>query len=521
MYDEMMSSDIAAEVGDSDLVDIREGDSRGVVSYLVVRESDQYVAIMDVLESSVTDLTPREIVAALQAAGTLLDERVVEERLKKLRKWGAVSPRTDTSRILRHSDLLARHWRYTATPTGRQAQRFYRTVLAGTPAVREIPLSSLARVVDALDALAAGMPQRSVDAAELVGRLFVSHDHLDAALVGAEDGLTGLADRFDLDDESTAELKGLLVDYATRVAAELEHGAARAFRGLRLLRPRFAELANTAVAESDAQALIERGALTASHGGRVEDWEGLLGWFDPATGRSAQFALRLVRALPGMHANLRRLHSSSGTATSRTRALALARACMDPEYGTAVLLAALGDHSWRKLHAEADDTDLTRNPSWREGPLVDVPDLLRSTGRAGARGRAPAARDDAAAREAVAVARKRRAYEHAEAVREVLDAAPGGVLSERAARVAMIALLAAARSGVTGDSRTATRDGLACTLFHVGQGIGVLAAPTWRVLTPGRVPVFHLPGVHVQLPAVATIPDLDSRPRLLVVEGAA
>lgn len=304
MHDEMMSSDIAAEVGDSDLVDIREGDSRGVVSYLVVRESDQYVAIMDVLESSVTDLTPREIVAALQAAGTLLDERVVEERLKKLRKWGAVSPRTDTSRILRHSDLLARHWRYTATPTGRQAQRFYRTVLAGTPAVREIPLSSLARVVDALDALAAGMPQRSVDAAELVGRLFVSHDHLDAALVGAEDGLTGLADRFDLDDESTAELKGLLVDYATRVAAELEHGAARAFRGLRLLRPRFAELANTAVAESDAQALIERGALTASHGGRVEDWEGLLGWFDPATGRSAQFALRLVRALPGMHANL-------------------------------------------------------------------------------------------------------------------------------------------------------------------------------------------------------------------------
>lgn len=84
-----------------------------------------------------------------------------------------------------------------------------------------------------------------------------------------------------------------------------------------------------------------------------------------------------------------------------------------------------------------------------------------------------------------------------------------------------IALLAAARSGVTGDRRTATRDGLACTLFHVGQGIGVLAAPTWRVLTPGRVPVFHLPGVHAQLPAVATIPDLDSRPRLLVVEGAA
>jgi len=83
-----------------------------------------------------------------------------------------------------------------------------------------------------------------------------------------------------------------------------------------------------------------------------------------------------------MHVNLRRLHSSAGAATSRSRALSLARACADPTYGIAVLLAALGDHPWRKLYGEAEDEDLSRIRSWRGGPCVAVPELLRLTGRA-------------------------------------------------------------------------------------------------------------------------------------------
>jgi hypothetical protein len=129
-------------------------DARSVVIYLVVHESSQYIAIMDVLESSITDLTPNEVSVRLQAAQMPLDQSLVEARLDKLREWGAASARTDTSRILRHADLLARNWRYTATPAGRQVQRFYRKVLADTPAVREIPLSSLARVVEAIETLA-------------------------------------------------------------------------------------------------------------------------------------------------------------------------------------------------------------------------------------------------------------------------------------------------------------------------------------------------------------------------------
>jgi hypothetical protein len=269
----MTTSPDAHSYEDDPIITAQPGDARAVLIYLVAPGSDQYVAIMDVLEASVTDLTPREVVARLQAAGTGLGDEVVEARLDKLREWGAVSARTDTSRILRHADLLARNWRYTATTAGRHVQRFYRKVLAGTPTVREIPLSSLARVVETAESLASTL-QMGPGTADAIGKLFVSHDDLDAALVGAEDSLAGLADRFDLNDASTAELKALLVGYATHVASELERGSARAFRALGALRSRFAELAATAVSASDARTLIERGALAASRGGRVEDWGG-------------------------------------------------------------------------------------------------------------------------------------------------------------------------------------------------------------------------------------------------------
>lgn len=487
----MATNERSGEDEEKHIVAMQHHDARTVVSYLVAQESPQYIAIMDILEGSITDLTSGEVGVRLKAPGILLDANLVQPRLDMLRDWGAVSARTDASRILRYSDLLARNWRYTATPAGRQVQRFYRKFLAGTPAVREIPLSSLARVVEAAEALASASPP-DASTSELIGRLFVNHDDLDAALVGAEDSLAVLADRFDLNDNSTAELKILLVGYATHVAAELDHGSSRVHRALRTLSPRFGSLAEDAVRASDAKFLIERGALSASHGGRVSDWEALLAWFDPNSGRASRFALRLIRALPGMHINLRRLHSSSGNATSRSRALALAKACANPTYGTAIMLAAVGDHSWRKIYGEADDPDAVRIRSWRDGPHVEVPELLRSTGRAGARGRAPAARDDTLAREQVHAAREHRTLEHAAAICEIVSST-GSCLSERAARVALRSLLAAVRTRTSNERQSAVCDGLACTLFHSRTETGTLASPTWRVATPGRVPVFHLP----------------------------
>ncbi|MFF4978264.1 DUF2397 domain-containing protein [Streptomyces sp. NPDC001083] len=485
-------------------------DARKVVGYLVRQESSDYIAIMDVLEGSVTDLTVSEVTTALLATGLRMDARLVETRLDALKDIGAVSVRSDTSHARRYAEILAKNWRYTASPAGRHVQRFYRQVLAGTVTVREIPIVSLGRIVSHLEQLAAALgadepASDCLDAAVLnaVNAVFTSHDDLDAALVGAEDALIGLADRFDLDEEHTNDLKGLLVDYATRVAAELDSGSARAAAALTVLRPWFGLLAQAAVDASQARALIAAGALSASRGGRAEDWEGLHGWFDARTGRAAQFSLRLVRALPSMHANLRRLHSSAGTASTRSRALALARAVLTPQIGVQIFQAALGDHSWRKLYGQADEDDMGRNPSWRGGPQVPVPTLLRTTGRSGPRGRGAAPRDDTAAKAQVAQARARRQAVHQRALATVLAALPGQQLDEAAARAALAALMAAARATATGPRRTGTSGGLACTLVHTGSGTGILRAPTWRVLLPGRIPLFHQPGQRPSAAALA------------------
>lgn len=492
----------------------RADDSRRIMTYLIAPESEDYIAIMDALEGSVTDMSPTDVANALVNTHPL-EVEAVEVRLEQLRSWAAVSARADSTKILRYADLLARNWRYTASSTGRQVQRFYRTVLAGILTLREIPLTSLNRVVTILETLARSVPDSAIDGdvVEQISILFTSHDDLDGALVGAEDSLASLADRFDLTDERTAELKGLLVDYATRVAAELDTGSARATRALVRLRPHFLELSGAAIEGSQARVLIERGALTASRGGRGSDWEGLSAWFDPDTGRANRFSLRLVRSLPGMHVNLRRLHTSAGTGSSRIRALALARAAADPMLGTQVWQAALGDHSWRKLSGEADEDESLRNPSWRGGPSVGVPELLRSIGRAGPRGKGGASRDDTRARAEIAAARSERQERHDAALREVLAARVGAVLSETAARVALSALMLAARTHPSGSQRTGARDGLACTLVHTGFGVGSLVAPTWSVLLPGRVPVFHLPyerppDATMLLAATVADPDL-------------
>lgn len=308
-------------------------DGRLVASYLVYEHAHDYIAVMDVLEASVTDMTPADVVGALAAAGHQLDEKVVIARLDQLRTWGNASARTDSSRVLRYQDIVSKNWRYTATPSGRKMHRFFNNVLSGEPLIREIPLTNLARLVNALEQLAGitGQPPAVEQAAEVVSQAFTAHDDLDGALVGAEDALAGLADRFDLDGDKAGELKGLLVDYATHVAVELRRGSAQAARALELLTPEFDVLAERAVDASSARELIASGALTASRGGRIEDWLGLVAWCAPERGRAQRFALRLVRALPGMHVNLRRLHTSTGTATSRARALSLAKACYQSE----------------------------------------------------------------------------------------------------------------------------------------------------------------------------------------------
>jgi Protein of unknown function (DUF2397) len=60
-------------------------DFRRAMAYLIAPEADDYIAIMAVLEASITDLRPAEVASALREAGTPLDARTVEVRLDQLR----------------------------------------------------------------------------------------------------------------------------------------------------------------------------------------------------------------------------------------------------------------------------------------------------------------------------------------------------------------------------------------------------------------------------------------------------
>ena len=541
-HDESPDTDLSPSPGHA------VGDARRVVTYLTTRDSDEYIALMDVLDASVTDLSPAEVTEQLRAAGTVLAQETVEARLEQLCEWGAVSGRADTSQVQRYADLLARNRRYTATTMGRRTHRFYLHTLASAVAVREIPLPSLQQAVSALEALAAAcasatpLESRAGELASHIGLLFTSHDALDQALVGAEDNLAELADRFDLDDTATADLKSILVDYATHVAAELDRGSARAAKALAALDGHTPALVAVAVQNSRARDLIASGALEASRGGREEDWAGLRAWFAPQTGRAARFGLRLTQALPGMHANLRRLHTATGSATTRARALAFARACHTSPKATEIWQAALGDHSWRKLAGVAEDEEGVRaSTTWAEGPGVAIPELLRSTGRTGTRGRAAVARDDTAVRHLLAERRRERQRLRAEAAALVLAAPAEEPLPERAARLAYEALTAATRgtvrrnpSGVNLPGRTGTVDSLACTLLYLDRGPGAgqaralvgqrLIGPTWQVLTPGRVAIFHAPGRRPQIPSnleAILAPDPGGRVDLELAQGVA
>ncbi|WTO32885.1 DUF2397 domain-containing protein [Streptomyces achromogenes] len=463
------------------------GDPARVVGYLLSPLRGQYLAIMDVLEQSVDHLTPAEVRAALTAAGMELPVTVVTARLRALSDtFLAVSGRPDSD-VERWHELNGARWRYSATPRGRLVQRLWAQLASDGLVPREIPIDGLSRIHRALAALN-GDEAGDAGLSDLAGQVFVEHDHLDGALVGQADMLAQLADRFDLDLRATGELKQLILEYATHVVVQLDAAVVRIHAELVRLRPRFAELAAARCRQSPAGALVTRGVLAPARGLRAADWEQLLGWFSPGSGKAARFGLQLVRAIPMLHANLLRHQSVAGPATLRARALSLAVACQDPRYGRAVLRQSLADRPWTKLHtiAEGDTGEVV---SWHEGPRVAALAMLRASGQSSPRGRVSGRkpRDESAA----AQRRAERQAEHAGAVAEVLAGA--GRLSERACRLALRAVMAAARAPEDAGGRVGEAEGVGCTLTAVEGVVGRVDGVRWSVLVPGWRILFHPP----------------------------
>ncbi|MGW3387348.1 DUF2397 family protein [Streptomyces cinereoruber] len=462
-------------------------DPTRALGYTVSRVRQEHAAIMGVLDQAVDHLTPAEITVELAARGVTLQPGIVAQRLKALQEtFLAVSGQPDNE-IERWQELNGARWRYTATAHGRQVQRLWSVLSAEGLVQREVALDGLARIRDALTALQ-GEDVAPQEVAKLAGQVFVEHDQLDASLVGQTDMLARLADRFDLDAQGTGELKQLIVEYATHVVVHLDREVVAVHGLLTGLRPRFAVLAAGCGAQSRAGALVARGVLAPSRGAQRGDWEQLLSWFAPASGRAWRFGQQLVRAIPMMHANLRRQQSVVGPGTLRAKALSLAAACRDTERGEAVFRASVADRPWVKLHTCAEGED-GRVVAWHEGPRVPALAMLRTSGQSSPRGPAAPRRERGEAAREVARERERVEAERRAAAAEVL----AGVfpLTDRACRLALRAVMAAARGTEAGGVRVGHWDGVSCTLTAARGVVGRVEGVAWSVLVPGRQVAFH------------------------------
>ncbi|WP_158083776.1 hypothetical protein [Mycobacterium sp. AT1] len=98
-----------------------------------------------------------------------------------------------------------------------------------------------------------------------------------------------------------------------------------------------------------------------------------------------------------------------------------------------------------------------------------MPSGLRTHGKAGVRGRAPAPLDDRAARQSVALARAERLARHREYLREVLTADSGALLSQGAARVTLATLTDAIRQAPQPDDGARRRTGCPARCFGLAK----------------------------------------------------
>ncbi len=471
---------------DALLLDVPRGDPLRVVAHLFSSSRHQYAALMDILDDTADDLTLAQITEGLRARGLDVAEPTVAVWLDRLhRRFEAVrsDPANDFGRL---EDMRATRWRYHLTTTGRKVHQFWRRLGEENAGAREIPLTSLRAMVDALGRL---VQERlpSQEAAQQVEALFLARDALDQAMEANADHLADLANRFNLDRDEAIELKRLLVTYATHVAAQVHEALFQAFDLLTDLQPRFAELAALTASQSRAAELVSRGHLAAAHGSREEHWVQLLEWCRPVEGRAARFTRGLVLAIRPLHLNLRRLQKS-GPTSLRSKALQLARACDDREWGPRVSAAALGDHGWLKLTGWSEDGE---GASWHDGPVVGIGSLERTAARSGGgSGSVARARNRSECQSLLEEAEREQARARAAAIAEVLGGR--GPLSPQAGRVALEAV-AAALSGPGSDGMRTGADRsrwLMCTV-SASAAVGRVTGQDWSALLPGHQVLFH------------------------------
>ena len=419
--------------------------------FAYVTESPDYRHVLAVFAGTFfAELTPAEVTARLDEAGTALEEATVTQRLEQLREWGNLEVSASVGQVGTVEDYYRRRNRYLITRVGQEVHDVVEGVLAQVDDVRDVSLGRLEQLRAGLETLAAldaatAPPDRL---AEAVRAVFDPHVAFSAEITQFFAAINQWQSRFDLDEDEFAFFSEVLVGYVGERLETLRR-ASRPIAGL------LAEVepAVVTIVERAADGLAARVAAAGlssvrvrrEPGAAVADWENLASWFVSSPGRPSRVQTLerdAVDAVRTLTQNLTRL-SRTGTAGSSRRVdflrLALFFARSDAPRAHELASAAFGMFGARHLGgAGGDDTDpVSSATSWWDAPVATVPVSLRERGDTTSRGRTARVQDRTQERRHL-LARRAEAEKRASAARaELLEVGAAGFtarLSEPALR---------------------------------------------------------------------------------------
>jgi len=393
--------------------------------YVTFESAPAYRAIVEVFvqakEHYVIELAPSDVRERLDRSGLqhgVETPEALDRHLDQLAEWGNLDRAHDASAVSRIEDYYRRRYRYRLTAVGEAAHRAVREVEDTVGRSGSLQTSMLLEIDAALEALVA-----SAGVGDAAGMVRALH-----RLRAAFDSLTEEANLFlgELDRHISAERvdeerflahKHALLAYLGRFVDDLRRLrpgiSERVTQAASLDARRFVALAASAAELPPALAGTDPVALWVAD--QLERWEGVVSWFvatsagPPRVERLHSIAVEAVVKLGRSLARLNERRARTADRAADFRALARwFAAAPDDDAAHALWVSAFGLHPARHLSLAEDDPERTRpDESWWDAPPVDVPVRLRTRGSVYRSGRPPPVLDFGAARDWMAVRRRR------------------------------------------------------------------------------------------------------------------
>ncbi|MGW0902847.1 DUF2397 domain-containing protein [Streptomyces sp. NPDC002853] len=364
--------------------------------YLTADNAEDYLAVMRLFSSTLlADLSAVEVSELLRDSGHGLDADAVEERCRKLVRWGNLIPSVRDARVPTVAAYRNSRARFQMSTLGGRVHRQIEDVLKATDGAREVARELLGHTVGVLEQILEQLTQPSPDAETLAADVTTVFNNQALFSESARDFYSYLGSvltRYDLAGEEYSTLKGLLLEYVELISNDVARHCPAIVDRLNRLAPFLTQLVDRLAALPGLDGGSE--PVERLPGRTKSDWAQLSAWYSGGSGTSGPAQLRVAaeQALGQLITNAKRMLSSGGTGVSRRAdllRLAGLLAISDTDGAQRAFAATFGVYGMRHLgHGpEESDTRVPPTTSWWDAPAVEVPISLRERGDRTARGR--------------------------------------------------------------------------------------------------------------------------------------